>query len=43
MLHGGQIDLERVRRHVRELGDALEVDRVRDLDAMIARLVKPKT
>lgn len=43
VLHGGQIDLERVRRHVRELGDALEVDRVRDLDAMIARLVKPKT
>lgn len=37
-LHGERIDLERVRRHVKELGDALEVDRLRELDAMIERV-----
>ncbi len=41
VLHGTTIDLERVRRHVKELGDALEVDRLRDLDSLVARLVKP--
>lgn len=41
-LYGATIDLERVRRHVKELGDALEIDRLRDVDALIARLVKQK-
>jgi hypothetical protein len=41
VLHGTTIDLERVRRHVKELGEALEVDRLRDLDSLVARLVKP--
>lgn len=41
VLHGNTIDLERVRRHVRNLGEALEVDRLRDLDTLVARLVKP--
>lgn len=40
-LHGSCMDLERVRRHVRELGEALEVDRLRALDDMIARTLKP--
>lgn len=40
VLHGTTIDLERVRRHVKELGEALEVDRLRDLDTLVARLVK---
>lgn len=35
------IDLERVRRHVSELSEALELDRVRELDALIGRLAKP--
>jgi hypothetical protein len=38
-LHGERIDLERIRRHVKELGDALEIDRLRDLDKMIARIL----
>lgn len=42
VLHGTTIDLERIRRHVKELGEALEVDRLRDLDALVARLVKPR-
>jgi hypothetical protein len=41
-MYGATIDLERVRRHVRELGDALEIDRLRDVDTLIARLVKPR-
>jgi hypothetical protein len=40
-LHGSSIDLERVRRHVGALGEALEVDRLRELDALIAQIVKP--
>lgn len=38
-LHGRRMDLPRVRRHVKELGEALEVDRLRALDEMIARTV----
>lgn len=38
-LHGDRVDLVRVRRHVKELGDALELDRLRELDAMIARVL----
>ncbi|MBL9013430.1 MAG: nucleotidyltransferase [Myxococcales bacterium] len=40
VLHGNRIDLERIRRHVKELGDALEIDRLRDLDALVRRVVK---
>jgi hypothetical protein len=39
-LHGRDVDLERVRRHVKELGDALEVNRLRDLNELIARILK---
>jgi hypothetical protein len=39
-LYGSRIDLERIRRHVKELGEALEVDRLRDLDALVAKIVK---
>lgn len=38
-LHGERIDLERIRRHVKELGDALEVDRLRDLNKAIERIL----
>lgn len=38
-LHGDRVDLERIRRHVKELGDALEIDRLRELDKMIARIL----
>lgn len=38
-LHGERIDLGRIRRHVKELGDALEVDRLRDLNKAIARIL----
>ncbi|HTL32115.1 MAG TPA: nucleotidyltransferase [Kofleriaceae bacterium] len=38
-LHGSRIDLERVRRHVKELDEALEVNRLRDLDRLIARIL----
>jgi len=37
-LHGDAIDLARVERHVRELGEALEVDRWADLQALIRRM-----
>ena len=40
-LYGSRIDLQRIRRHVRELGEALEVDRLRDLDALFARVGIP--
>jgi hypothetical protein len=39
-LYGSRIDVERVRRHVRELGEALEVDRLRDLDTLLSRMAK---
>ena len=38
-LHGRGMTLARVRRHVKELGDALEVDRLSDLDALIRRVL----
>ena len=41
LLQGTTIDLERVRRHVRELGEAMETDRLAELDALIARLAFP--
>ena len=37
-LHGDRVDLARIREHVKAFGEALEVDRVRDLDALIARM-----
>lgn len=37
-LHGDRVDLVRIREHVKAFGEALEVDRVRDLDAVIARM-----
>ncbi len=37
-LHGDEVDVARVRRYVKELGDALEIDRLRDLDAMLERV-----
>src|ERR1041385_2975979 len=39
VLHGARMDLERIRRHVRELGEAMEQDRIRELDALIRRLL----
>lgn len=39
-LYGSRVDLDRIRRHVKELGEALEVDRLRDLDALVARIVR---
>lgn len=39
-LHGDHVDLGRLRRHVKELGDALEIDRLRELDLVIARTTK---
>jgi len=38
-LHGGVIDLERVRRHVSQLGEALELDRWQELEALIRRVL----
>lgn len=39
ILHGATFDLQRVRRHVRELSEAIEADRLAELDALIARLL----
>lgn len=39
VLHGARMDLARIRRHVRELGEAMEQDRVRELGAMIRRVL----
>ncbi|MEO8845079.1 MAG: DUF6036 family nucleotidyltransferase [Kofleriaceae bacterium] len=41
LLHGATIDLSRVRRHVRELSEAIEADRLGELDTLVARLSKP--
>jgi hypothetical protein len=38
-LHADRMRLERIRTHVRELGEAMEQDRLRDLDAMIRRVL----
>jgi predicted nucleotidyltransferase len=37
-LYGDRVDLARIRRHVRELGEAIEEDRLAALDALLARL-----
>jgi hypothetical protein len=39
VLHGVRMDLARIRRHVRELGEAMEQDRIHDLDAVIRRVL----
>jgi predicted nucleotidyltransferase len=39
-LYGDRIDLVRVRRHVKELGAALEVDRLGELNLMLARIAR---
>ena len=36
-LHGDRVDLERIRNHVKAFDAALEVDRLRELDAVLAR------
>lgn len=38
-LHGARMDLARVRRHVQELGEAMEQDRIHALDALIHRVL----
>ena len=38
-LHGAGMDLSRVRRHVQELGEAMEEDRLHALDALILRVL----
>ena len=38
-LHGRRMDLSRIRRHVRDLGEAMEQDRLRELDAVIRRVL----
>lgn len=38
-LHGARMDLTRVRRHVQALGEAMEEDRIRGLDALILRVL----
>ena len=40
-LHAKTIDLERVRRWVRSLGKLMEVDRIAELETLIARTPKP--
>lgn len=39
-LYGSRVDLARIRRHVKQLGDALEIDRLREFDAVVARVLK---
>jgi hypothetical protein len=39
VLHGAGMDLARIRRHVRELGEAMEHDRLHELNAMIRRVL----
>jgi hypothetical protein len=40
-LHAGVMDLDRIERHVRALGDALEVCRWQELEAVIERVAGP--
>lgn len=35
-MHGEHMDLARIRRHVAELGEAMEVDRLSELDELLA-------
>jgi predicted nucleotidyltransferase len=37
-LYGDRVDLARIRRHVRELGEAIEEDRLGPLEALLSRL-----
>ncbi|HEX4454751.1 MAG TPA: nucleotidyltransferase [Kofleriaceae bacterium] len=39
-LYGSRIDLDRIRRYVTAFGEALEIDRIAALDALIDRIVK---
>ena len=39
-LYGSRVDLDRIRRHVKQLGDALESDRLRDFEAVVARVLR---
>jgi len=39
VLHGQGMDLSRIRRHVRELGEAIEIDRLRDLERLVSRVL----
>ncbi len=39
-LYGERVDLDRIRRHIRELGEAIEEDRLSGFDSMLARLQK---
>ncbi len=39
VLHGARMDLVRIRRHVRELGEAMKQDRLRELDILILRVL----
>jgi Nucleotidyl transferase of unknown function (DUF2204) len=38
-LHGAHMDLSRIRRHVQELGEAMEEDRIQSLDSLILRVL----
>jgi len=38
-LHGAHMDLGRIRRHVRELGEAMEQDRLHELESVIRRVL----
>jgi len=39
VLHGARMDLARIRRHVRELGEAMEQDRLHDLEVVFRRVL----
>lgn len=39
VLHGARMDLSRIRRHVRELGEAMEQNRLPELEALIQRVL----
>jgi hypothetical protein len=41
VLHGARMDLTRIRQHVRELGEAMEQDRLRELEIMFRRVLGP--
>jgi hypothetical protein len=40
VLHGARMDLARIRRHVRALGEAMEQDRLHELDGVIRRVLR---
>lgn len=39
VLHGARMDLTRIRQHVRDLGEAMEQDRLRELEVMFRRVL----